>query len=138
MTIAAQKDLNPSKDLANALEGYSDVYLNCRGIQHRWKITMEMHITETIEGGELVERHLTCESCETIRKDRFLLRMDRWQVQRLEVLGAVYKYPEHYLLSEMGHATHPREVLRMEMLVRSLGGKANVKKAVTKAKRHLE
>lgn len=137
MTVA-QQDLNPSQDLANALEGYSDIYLQCRGVQHRWNVALEMHIVESIDGGELVERHLSCENCQTIRKDRFLLRMDRWQVRRLEVLGAVYKYPENYLLSEMGHATHPREVLRMEMMIRALGGKANVKKAVTKAQRHLE
>jgi len=138
MSAAAQQEFNPSQDLANALKGYDGTYLQCRGIQHRWSIQREMHIVESVEDGELIERHLACENCETIRKDRFLLRMDRWQVQRLEVLGAVYKYPEFYLLSEMGHAEHPREVLRMEMLTRALGGKAKVKRAVAKAKQHLE
>lgn len=132
MTVTNQGP-NPSKDLANALEQYNDVYLTCRGIQHRWMLKTDMHIVESMEGGELVERHLVCENCETLRKDRFLLRMDRWSVRRLEVLGAQYAYPEHYLLSEMGHAEHPREVLRMEMMVRALGGKSQVRRAITKA-----
>ena len=135
---AAKQELNPSQDLANALKGYDGTYLLCRGIQHRWEVQREMHIVESTADGELIERHLICEKCETIRKDRFLLRMDRWQVQRLEVLGAVYKYPDFYLLSEMGHAEHPREVLRMEMLTRALGGKAKVNRAVSRAKQRLE
>jgi hypothetical protein len=107
--------------LAAALEGYSDVYLQCRGIQHRWNIAEDLHIAERTEEGDLVERHLTCENCDTLRRDRFLMRADRWQVYRLEVLGASYKYPEDYLMSEMGLAEHPREILRHEQLRRVLG-----------------
>ena len=135
---SAKQDLNPSQDLANVLKGYDITYLQCRGVQHRWHIEKDMHLVESMEGGELVERHLVCENCETLRKDRFLLRMDRWQVQRLEVLGASYTYPDHYLISEMGHAEHPREVLRMEMLTRTMGGRGNVTRAVGKVRRQNE
>jgi hypothetical protein len=110
---------NPGLHLVAALQDYSDVYLNCRGIQHRWSVSTDLHISETLNEGELVERHLLCENCATVRKDRFLLRADRWQVQRLEVLGAVYKYPEGYLMAEMIRADHPREILRSEMFKRA-------------------
>src|SRR4051812_31725797 len=68
---AATRTADPSHTLAAALEGYSEIYLTCRGIQHRWEMTEDMHVTEKIVGGDLVERHLTCESCATVRKDRF-------------------------------------------------------------------
>lgn len=110
---------NPGLHLVSALQDYSDVYLNCRGIQHRWNVTTDLHISETLNEGELVERHLLCENCDTLRRDRFLMRMDRWSVSRLEVLGAVYKYPEGYLLHEMAMADHPREILRTEMFKRA-------------------
>jgi hypothetical protein len=119
--MAANRLVDPSHELAAALENYSEIYLQCRGIQHRWEVTEELHIAEKLEGGDLVERHLTCENCETLRKDRFLMRADRWKVYRLEVLGAVYKYPEDYLMSEMNLAEHPREILRHEQLRRALG-----------------
>ena len=77
-----------------------------------------MHVTEKLNSGELVERHLQCANCDTIRKDRFLMKVDRSQIYRLEVLGAVYKYPEHYLLKEMAATAHPREILRHEQLRR--------------------
>ena len=118
---AQRQEADPSHTLAAALQTYDDVYLNCRGIQHRWTITSELHIAERYEDGDLVERHLQCDNCETIRKDRFLMRADRWQVYRLEVLGATYAYPEGYLLHEMGIASHPREILRHEQLRRVLG-----------------
>jgi hypothetical protein len=118
---AAALNADPSHTLAAALEGYSDVYLQCRGIQHRWNITEDMHISERTEDGSLVVRIFECENCETTRKDRFMMRMDRWQVNRLEVLGAQYKYPEDYRMSEMGLAEHPREILRFEQLRRTLG-----------------
>jgi hypothetical protein len=118
---ALQTTADPSHTLAAALEGYSEVYLQCRGIQHRWDITDDMHIAERTEDGNLVVRLFECANCGTIRKDRFLMRMDRWQVNRLEVLGASYKYPEDYLMSEMGGAEHPREILRFEQLRRTLG-----------------
>jgi hypothetical protein len=118
---AAIREADPSHTLAAALEGYSDVYLQCRGVQHRWNVTEDLHISERTEDGNLVERIFECENCETQRKDRFMMRMDRWQVNRLEVLGAQYKYPEDYLMSEMGLAEHPREILRFEQLRRTLG-----------------
>jgi hypothetical protein len=107
--------------LAAALQDYSDVYLQCRGIQHRWTVTEDLHIVSRSDDGDLVERHMDCENCGTIRRDRFLLRADRWQVYRLEVLGASYAYPEDYLMSEMGQADHAREILRHEQLRRVLG-----------------
>ena len=117
----ATRPADPSHILAAALRDYSDVYLQCRGIQHRWNVTEDMHITEKLQGGDLVERIFTCENCETLRKDRFLMRSDRWQVYRLEVLGAQYHYPDGYLMHEMGKAEHPREILRHEQLRRALG-----------------
>ena len=132
--MPATRDADPSHLLAAALEDYSDIYLQCRGIQHRWAITNDLHIAEKLEGGDLVERHLTCENCATLRKDRFLMRADRWQVYRLEVLGAQYKYPEDYLMHEMGLAEHPREILRHEQLRRALGTrKLNAVKRATEA-----
>lgn len=127
---AALPNADPSHTLAAALEGYSDVYLNCRGIQHRWTVTEDLHIAERMEGGDLVVRTFECDNCGTERRDRFLMRMDRWQVYRLEVLGASYKYPEDYLMSEMGLAEHPREILRHEQLRRVLGNRrlSNLKK----------
>jgi len=110
---------NPGLHLVSALQDYSDTYLNCRGIQHRWSISADLHVSEKLNEGELVERHLVCENCTTVRKDRFLLRMDRWKVQRLEVLGAQYSYPEGYLVPEMIRADHPREILRTEMFKRA-------------------
>jgi hypothetical protein len=129
---------NPSHDLAGALKGLSDTYLHCRGIQHVWNMVKDMHIVERTTDGHLVERHMSCANCATIRKDRFLLRQDRWQVNRLEVLHPTYAYPEGYIVSEMGHVEHPREILRFEMLTRALGGKAKVNRALTKADQHLE
>lgn len=125
---------NAGMNLAGALQNYDDTFLQCRGVQHRWLVTTDMHIAETNEEGQLVERHLTCENCDTIRRDRWLMRIDRWQVHRLEVLGASYQYPENYLLPEMIQADHPREILRHEQLRRVLGTrKLNaVKKAVAK------
>jgi hypothetical protein len=117
----ATRSADPSHILAAALEDYSEVYLQCRGIQHRWEVTSDLQITEKLQGGDLVERHFTCERCGTVRKDRFLMRMDRWSVYRLEVLGAQYKYPDDYLMREMGVAEHPREILRHEQLRRALG-----------------
>jgi hypothetical protein len=128
---ATRQENNPSLSLAAVLEGYSDIYLDCRGIQHRWNITDDLHVAEKVENGELVERHLECERCTTVRRDRFLMRMDRWSVRRLQVLGAVYQYPEDYLLSEMGQADSPREVLRSEQLRRAM----NKTRAKTKAKK---
>lgn len=119
--MASPSNDNPSHLLASALEGYSEVYLQCRGIQHRWVIVDDMHIAEKLEKGDLIERVFACENCETERKDRFLMRADRWQVYRLEVLGAQYKYPQDYLMSEMRQADHPREILRHEQLRRVLG-----------------
>ena len=131
---ATRQENNQSLTLVAALEGYSDVYLDCRGIQHRWDITADLHISEKLEGeGELVERHLTCEKCETVRKDRFLLRSDRWSVRRLEVIGAVYKYPDGYLMKEMGLADHPREILRNEQLRRVLNKPKAARKAAKQA-----
>jgi hypothetical protein len=120
---AAARNANPAHSLVSALEQYSDTYLQCRGIQHRWRVTIDLHLTEKLEGGDLVERHFECENCETERRDRFLMRVDRWSVYRLEVLGAQYKYPEGYLMSEMGLAEHPREILRHEQLRRALGSR---------------
>jgi hypothetical protein len=117
---AQRQEQSPSTNLASVLQGYSDTYLDCRGIQHRWQITDDLHVTEKVENGEMVERHLVCERCTTVRRDRFLMRMDRWSVRRLQVLGASYQYPEDYLLSEMGMVESPREVLRSEQLRRSL------------------
>jgi len=78
-----------------------------------------MHVTEKLAGrGEMVERHLQCERCETVRKDRFLMTVDRANLYRLKVLGAVYKYPDHYLLHEMSLSAQPREILRHEQLRR--------------------
>lgn len=115
MASRASNDLT----LAQVLEGYSDVYLHCRGIQHRWNVLSDMHVTEKLAGrGEMVERHLQCENCETIRKDRFLMKVDRNKIYRLKVLGAVYKYPENYLLHEMALSASPREILRHEQLRR--------------------
>jgi hypothetical protein len=114
---------NPGLHLVAALQGYSDVYLNCRGIQHRWNMSIDMHIAESIDGGELVERHMVCENCETLRRERWLMRMDRWKVSRLETLGASYKYPEGYLMREMAMADHPREILRTEMFTRATRAK---------------
>jgi len=121
--MASAKNADPSHILASALRDYSDIYLQCRGIQHRWDVTIDLHITEKLEDGDLVERHFTCENCETMRKDRFLMRQDRWSVYRLEVLGAQYKYPEGYLMHEMGIAEHPREILRHEQLRRAMGSR---------------
>ncbi len=105
--------------LAQVLEGYDDTYLHCRGIQHVWHILSDMHVTEKLAGrGELVERHLQCANCDTIRKDRFLMKVDRSKIYRLKVLGAVYKYPDHYLLHEMALSASPREILRHEQLRR--------------------
>jgi hypothetical protein len=135
---ATRQENNPSLSLATALKGYSDIYLDCRGIQHRWEIIDDLHVTEKIENGELVERHLECENCTTLRRDRFLMRMDRWSVRRLQVLGAVYKYPEDYLLSEMGSAESPREVLRSEQLRRAMNktrAKTQVKKTAPAKKK---
>jgi len=104
--------------LAQVLEGYDDTYLHCRGIQHRWHVLSDMHVTEKLNNGELVERHLQCENCDTVRKDRFLLKLDRYKIYRMKVLGAVYKYPDHYLLHEMALSASPREILRHEQLRR--------------------
>jgi hypothetical protein len=120
---AAARNADPSHSLVAALESYSDTYLQCRGIQHRWAVSIDLHLTEKLETGDLVERHFECENCETERKDRFLLRSDRWGIYRLEVLGAQYRYPEGYLMSEMGLAEHPREILRHEQLRRALGSR---------------
>ncbi len=128
---AQRQEQSPSTNLASVLQGYSDTYLDCRGIQHRWQITDDLHVTEKVENGEMVERHLVCERCTTVRRDRFLMRMDRWSVRRLHVLGASYQYPEDYLLSEMGQADSPREVLRSEQLRRAM----NKTRAKTKAKK---
>jgi hypothetical protein len=118
---SATRSADPGHVLAAALQDYSEIYLQCRGIQHRWEVTNDLHITEKMEGGDLVERHFQCENCETERRDRFLMRRDRWSNYRLEVLGAQYKYPEGYLMSEMGIAEHPREILRHEQLRRAMG-----------------
>lgn len=121
--------------LASALQDYPDVYLQCRGIQHRWSVVSDLHITERLNRGQLVERHLQCEHCETIRKDRFLLT-ERQAIYRLQVLGAVYKYPEHYLLKEMGLADHPREILRHEQMRRIIvDGAGPAKQAAPKKAR---
>ena len=42
---------NPGLHLVAALQDYSDIYLNCRGIQHRWSISADLHIAEKLERG---------------------------------------------------------------------------------------
>lgn len=118
-----------STELASRLQDLPDTFLHCRGIQHRWKIISDMHLTERTADGDLVERHMACESCTTVRKDRWNLRQDRWGVNRLEVLHPTYQYPEDYLVSQMGHVDHAKEVLRFEMLIRALGGKRKLNAA---------
>jgi len=122
--------------LVSILRDYSDIYLDCRGIQHRWNTTKDLHIAEKREDGDLVERHAECENCETLRIQRFLLRQDRWSVHRLEVLGSTYKYPEGYLMSEMGMTDSPRELLRYEQFLRAINkpktGRRAAKKSTTK------
>lgn len=112
-----------SQDLVSQLANLPDTFLHCRGIQHRWQIISDMHVTERTPDGDRVERHMKCESCTTIRRDRWNLREDRWGVHRLEVLHPTYEYVEDYLVSAMGHVDHAKEVLRFEMLTRALGGK---------------
>src|SRR3954469_5335039 len=113
-----------SSTLVQALRVISDEYLDCRGIAHRWVKTQDLHIVELTQDGHLCERHLECDRCTTIRRDRQLLRMDRWQVQRLEHLHPLYEYPADYLMSEMKGVDHPKELVRFEQLSRALGGKA--------------
>lgn len=132
----AMTDEATSLALVSVLRDYSDIYLDCRGIQHRWETTKDLHIAEKREDGDLVERHAECENCETLRKQRYLLRQDRWSVHRLEVLSATYKYPEGYLMSEMGSTDSPRELLRYEQFLRALNkpktGKKPAKRSTTK------
>jgi len=133
---AVSTDEVNSQNLVAILRDYSDIYLDCRGIQHRWNTTKDLHIAEKREDGDLVERHAECENCETLRIQRFLLRQDRWAVHRLEVLSSTYKYPEGYLMSEMGMTDSPRELLRYEQFLRALNkpktGKRPAKKSTTK------
>jgi hypothetical protein len=110
---------NPSLDLSRALKRATPDYLACRDIRHLWVIEENMHIVEKIDGGELVERHLVCDRCQTLRRDRYLLNVDGYGVKRLTVLGSQYTYPEDYLMPEMGKADHPREVLRYEQFRRA-------------------
>lgn len=124
---------NTGQSLVAILRDYSDVYLDCRGIQHRWNTLTDLHIAEKREDGDLVVREAECENCDTLRKQRFLLRTDRWSVHRLEVLSATYKYPEGYLMSEMGSTDSAREVLRYEQFLRAVNKPKVAKKTAKKA-----
>jgi hypothetical protein len=115
--------VNPGVELQQFLRNLPDEFLTCRGMQHRWDETKGMHITERSEDGDLVERHMECARCHTLRRDRFLLRMDRWEVHRMEVMHPTYEYSEGYLISLMGLVEHPREIVRFEQLRRSLGAR---------------
>jgi hypothetical protein len=126
---AAVTEERTSQNLAAILRDYSEIYLDCRGIQHRWDTTQDLHIAEKREDGDLVERHAECENCSTLRKQRYLLRTDRWSVHRLEVLSSTYKYPEGYLMPEMGSTDSPREVLRYEQFLRAVNKPAKKKTA---------
>jgi len=119
--------------LEQSLRQVPDTYLECRGIWHKWDLVEGMHITEVSEAGHTVERHLQCERCSTLRRDRFLLRQDRWGIQRLEVLHPTYEYPEGYLMAEMRGVDHAKELVRFEQLSRTLGGRAAIKRAAKKA-----
>jgi len=127
-----------SSTLVQALRVVSDEYLDCRGIAHRWQKTQDLHVVELTQDGHLVERHLECDRCATIRRDRQLLRSDRWNVQRLEHLHPLYEYPEDYLMTEMRGVDHPKELVRFEQLSRSLGGKAAINRAIKKAQANVE
>lgn len=124
-------EVNPGRTLALVLQDYSEIYLQCRGIQHRWNVIADLHIAEKLNEGELCEEIFQCENCDTYRKDRSLLRQDRWKVDRLERLDPVYKYPKDYLLSEMALVDHAREVLRHERLRRATTGKRRQRRAAS-------
>jgi hypothetical protein len=137
MAVAAP-EAQASNTLVAALRVVSEDYLDCRGIAHRWKKTKDLHVVELTQDGHLVERHLECDRCTTVRRDRQLLRMDRWNVQRLEHMHPLYEYPKDYLMPEMKGVDHPKELVRFEQLTRALGGKAGVNRAIKKAAANLE
>lgn len=138
MASTAAPEVQASTTLVQALRVISDEYLDCRGIAHRWAKTKDLHIVELTQDGHLVERHLECDRCTTIRRDRQMLRMDRFQVQRLEHLHPLYEYPEGYLMSEFRGVDHPKELVRFEQLSRAVGGKAGVNRAMKKAAANVE
>jgi len=138
MAVTAAPEAQASTTLVQALRVVSDEYLDCRGIAHRWQKTRDLHVVELTEDGHLVERHLECDRCTTIRRDRQLLRSDRWNVQRLERLHPLYEYPADYLMQEMRGVDHPKELVRFEQLSRSLGGKAAINRAIKKVEANVE
>lgn len=132
MTTNSQS--NPGINLERALRAVPDEYLVCRSLQHRWDLAADLHVVESGPQGEIIERHLHCARCETIRRDRYLLRSDRWNVQRLQFLGRSYGYPDDYMIPAMAHADQAREILRFEQMSRAMGGRGAVTRA-TKAAR---
>lgn len=122
MATSAPNPAVAGANLRNALEEIPDSFLECRDLRHWWKKLTDLHIVETTPDGDLVKRESMCERCLTVREDNYLLRSDRWGVQRLEVLGSSYKYPDGYLIPAMAQADHAREILRFEQMRRALGG----------------
>jgi hypothetical protein len=119
--MARSDELNPNVNLQVQLQDIPDEFLKCRDMRHWWKETRSLHITESSPEGDVVERHSECKrECGTSKSEIYLLRVDRWGVQRLEFVRTSYDYPEGYLMPAMVQADHAREILRFESMRRSL------------------
>lgn len=111
-------EINFNVALGNTLRGVSAEFLACRTTQHRWDVADDFHIVSEAAEGKYVERGMLCPRCSTRKTEKYLLKLDRWGLTRLESIGAAYSYPEHYAIPEMARADHAREILRGEQFRR--------------------
>lgn len=119
--MAKSVETNPGVNLQSLLQDIPDTFLECRDMRHWWTVTRGLHISESYDDGDIVERHSECKrGCGTVKTERYMLRMDRWGVQRLEFDRTSYDYPEGYLMSAMAQADHAREILRYESMRREI------------------
>jgi len=82
---------------------YPDKFLECRALQHRWRVVGYYHAN-----GEII-RSVTCERCTTDRHDRWTPGGSR--------LGSTYEHAEGYLIHTGDTAIRAYEV-RHEVLNR--------------------
>lgn len=115
--------------LQATLQDVPDSFLECRSLWHDWAVLTPMHVTEEVQGGDVIERKIVCERCTTTRTDHYFLSVDRYGVSRLTMQGYSYDYPDGYLMPEMAQVEHARELVRFEQFRRDTGGKIKQKKA---------
>jgi hypothetical protein len=113
-------DINFNTVLQKTLKDVPEEFLECRDLRHKWSVVDDFHVVEEAAEGRYVQRRMHCIRCTTIKTEKYLLKMDRWGITRLESIGTGYAYPEHYAIPEMARADRAREILRGEQFRRSL------------------